>query len=104
VRGDLEAVEVLERGYAEGGFHGAYSRLAEWQAAHWPRPWVYPLVWAGKTQQALDRLEREFEERDPHTPYLGVNYAKSLRDEPRFQDLLRRMNLPEDVIARILND
>jgi hypothetical protein len=36
-------------------------------------------------------------------PYIGA-FAKDLRDEPRYQDLLRRMNFPKDVIARKLND
>ena len=28
----------------------------------------------------------------------------TLRDEPRFQDMLRRMNFPEDVLAKYLED
>jgi hypothetical protein len=51
---------------------------------------------AGKNQEALDRLELGFEEHNPTMPYLSANpIFDSLRDEPRFQDLRRRMDLPE---------
>ena len=38
-------------------------------------------------------------------PYIGVD-AKfdGLRNEPRFQDLLRRMNFPEEILAGYLNE
>ena len=97
-----EEVEALERGYAEGGFPGAMGNLADWYDAHssssqMPRSGVavaYAL--AGRTQEALDQLELGFEERDPSMPYMGVTPAfESLRDEPRFQNLLRRLNLPD---------
>lgn len=50
---------------------------------------------AGKEYQALDWLERGLEARVPNMRYIGVlpGYA-GLHDDPRFQDLLRRMNLP----------
>jgi hypothetical protein len=50
---------------------------------------------AGKVGEALDCLELAFEEHDPNMPYIGVRVGlRSLRNEPRFQELLRRMNLP----------
>jgi hypothetical protein len=59
---------------------------------------------AENNQKALDWLERGFEERDPNMPYIGGRGYKGMRDEPRYQDLLRRMNFPEDAIARILEE
>jgi hypothetical protein len=60
-------------------------------------------VMAGQKQQALDWLERGCEQRHINIVGIGMNPVfKGLRDEPRFQELLRRMNFPEDVIARIL--
>jgi len=49
----------------------------------------------GEKQKALDWLEKAYEERDPYAPFWNVNpRLDPLRSEPRFQDLLRRMNFP----------
>ncbi|MBN1271850.1 MAG: protein kinase [Candidatus Aminicenantes bacterium] len=52
-------------------------------------------AFAGNKEQALDCLKQAYEMRDPVVPYIGVypNLA-ILHDEPRFQELLRKMNLP----------
>ncbi len=51
---------------------------------------------AGENDRALEWLERAYEARDPNMPYLSaMPFFDNLRDDPRFQDLLRRMNLPE---------
>jgi hypothetical protein len=52
---------------------------------------------AGENDQAFEWLEKSLEERSPHMPYVGA-YAElaPLRSDPRFQDLLRKMNLPVD--------
>ena len=51
---------------------------------------------AGENTRALDWLEQGFEERDPGMPYLSVvPVYDAVRDDPRFEALLRRMNLPE---------
>jgi hypothetical protein len=45
---------------------------------------------------ALEHLERALEEHDDHLPYLKVNpRVDSLRDEPRFKAVLKRMGLTE---------
>ena len=48
----------------------------------------------GISAEALECLERAYVNRDPNLPYLGVPVFDSLRGDPRFNDLLRRMNLP----------
>jgi hypothetical protein len=49
----------------------------------------------GEHQRALDWLERAYEARDPNLPSINNREAfDMLRDQPRFQALLRRMNLP----------
>ena len=63
---------------------------------------VFPQVFAelyclvGNKDRALDYLEQVYEMLDPNLPYLltGPPYT-SMRDEPRCQELLRRMNLPQ---------
>ena len=47
---------------------------------------------AGEKDQALEWLEKAYQERESRLVYLGVNPTwDTLRDDPRFQDLLRRM-------------
>ena len=45
--------------------------------------------------KAMDWLEEAFELRNPDLPYMVSSpLYDPLRSDPRFQDLLRRMNLP----------
>ena len=50
---------------------------------------------AGNKEGALDCLEQAYEMHDPVVPYIGVfpNFA-ILHDEPRFQEIARKMGLP----------
>ena len=51
----------------------------------------------GKKPKPSTWLERGFEVRDPNMPYISVDPTYDpLRAEPRFQALLRKMNLPAD--------
>jgi len=100
-----EAAAAMEAGYAEGGFTSAERELAYFHVANVDQPnqrmKTYPL-WAGiafakagMTSEALDQLDLAFEEHDPNLPYIGVFVTlRSLRNEPRFLELLRQMNLP----------
>jgi hypothetical protein len=50
---------------------------------------------AGDRDRALDWLERAYQNRESPMMRLGVFWDwLDLHAEPRFQDLLRRMNLP----------
>ena len=59
-------------------------------------PWFISFVYsfAEEKEQALNWLEKAYETNDPNMPYLITPGFDILRDEPRFQDLLRRMDLP----------
>lgn len=53
-------------------------------------------VGLGQIDQAFEWLEKAYEERDHWLVFLKeVPEFDSLRSDPRFQDLLRRMNFPE---------
>ena len=61
------------------------------------RPWQIATLYvrAGEYREAIGWFEKACEERDPNMPYLSVDpLFDGLRDDPRFQHLLRRMNLP----------
>jgi len=48
----------------------------------------------GDNDRAIEWLERAYEERSDHVPYLQANpRLDPLRSDPRFQEILRRMNL-----------
>jgi hypothetical protein len=51
-------------------------------------------LYAEDKDQAMEWLEKAYAMRDPMMPYVGSPYFDLLDDDPRYQDLLRRMNLP----------
>ncbi len=96
------AVGALERGYAEAGYHGAMRRAAEELVERSGSTHVSAYViaelyaCAGDKERALEWLEKAYDGRYMELVYLSIHPAwHSLRDDPRFQDLLRRMNLPQ---------
>ena len=100
--GDTEIIELLERGYADAGYPGAMFRVAEKLEARSRLTYVSPLdiagvyAHAGEKDRALEWLEKAYQAREPGFVFVRVNPGwDSLRDDPRFQDLLRRMNFPE---------
>lgn len=100
--GDTQLAETLGRGYVEAGYAGAMRLAAEELAARSERTHV-PAVriarlhaQAGEDDRALDWLEKAYEEREPPLVHLRVAWDwDKLRDHPRFQDLLRRLNFPD---------
>jgi hypothetical protein len=108
---DLELKDALEQGYEEAGYVGACRRGAETLVARSESAAVNHLKVAdyysasGQKEKALDWLERGVEEQNSQVPQMGLfPITRSLRDDPRFEELLRRMNFPEDVIARIVEE
>jgi hypothetical protein len=53
-------------------------------------------LFSGDYDQAIDWLETAYEVHSPNVPYIGAwPLWDPLRSDPRFQDLLRKMNLPQ---------
>jgi tetratricopeptide (TPR) repeat protein len=100
--GDREVEEALTQGYAQSGYRGAMRRAADTLAGRGRKTYVLPsdvaglYAWAGEKAQALEWLEKALEVRDPNLPSMlnGDPTFETLRSDPRFQDLLRRMNFP----------
>jgi len=64
----------------------------------WVSPYVLSRIYValGNYPRALDLLEKSYDIRDLHTAYLNVDpELKQIRNEPRFKDLLKKMNLSE---------
>jgi TolB-like protein/tetratricopeptide (TPR) repeat protein len=96
---DREVQEALERGDREGGYRGAAKRAAEALSARSRQTYVSPTeisrfyMAAGERDHAIEWLEKAFEVREPSLPYLASPEFDSLRSDPRFRDLARRMKL-----------
>jgi tetratricopeptide (TPR) repeat protein len=100
VLGDKELAQVLACGYADGGYSKAMRLAAEKLRERSHLTYVQPTqiarlyAHAGDKDHALEWLEKAYEERLPAMVHLGVDPDwSSLRSEPRFQDLMRRLNL-----------
>ncbi len=100
VQGDREVTEALERGYAEAGYPGAMSLAAKKlversKQTYIQRSQIARLYdHAGEKNRALEWLEKAYEEREPSLVDLNVWPQGTVRDDPRFQVLLRRMSFP----------
>jgi hypothetical protein len=76
------------------------KRAAEFLVARLPKTYCLPgdiatyYALAGEKDKAFEWFERGLKVHDPGMPYLGMPYYDSLRPDPRYRDLLRRMKLP----------
>ena len=96
-----EHADALERGYRESGPEGAMLAIGELLAPRAEAGRASPLRVAGyfarggDSDRAFEFLERAMLGREPQLLHLAVNPAfDSLRPDPRFADLLRRVGLP----------
>jgi serine/threonine-protein kinase len=102
---DAEYTAALEEGIEEAGYKGAYRALADLMEEWYGKPGKRALtdeialiyLFANDYDLAIDWLEKAYEKRVPDLIYLGMPLYDPLRSNPRFQDLLRKMNLPVDV-------
>jgi serine/threonine protein kinase len=93
-------VEAMSSGYETGGYPGAMLAAGETLAAISQQVYIgpcfiaYPYLAAGEKEKALEWLEKGFEIGDPNIPYMVEPiFVDFLGDEPRYQELLRKMNL-----------
>ena len=102
VMGMAEIADAMARGYEVSGYSGAMTSAAEAMAEFSNQTYISPFstgmmyVFAEDKDKAMEWLEKAYEMRDPMMPYVGNPYLDLLDDDPRYQDLLRRMNLPVD--------
>jgi tetratricopeptide (TPR) repeat protein len=106
IAADSERLTAFEQGLAEGGYEGAQRAIADVLAARYregkffsARGIALRYLDAGDYDLAIKWLENAYEIRQQTLPYIsGVPVWDPVRSHPRFQALLRNMNLPEEVI------
>ncbi len=105
-QGDAELVKAFDRGQRQAGYAGAMRAAAETLTARSRTQYVMgfsvaPLyAEAGDKEAAIDWLERAYEQHGALLEYIRLSPEfEALRPDPRFQDLLRRLNLAGDHVA-----
>jgi len=60
-----------------------------------PNNMVHLFSWGGELDRAAEWMQRSYDMRDHEiVSMFCVTTAKGLRTDPRFQDILRKLNLP----------
>ena len=94
--------EAMAQGYEEDGYSGAMTFAAETLEAFSKQTYISPYsiammyALAGNKEKTIELLEIGYEMRDPMMPYISIFTFDLLDDDPRYKDLLQRMNLPEE--------
>jgi TolB-like protein len=98
---DSALMAALDRGQARGGYREAMLEAARTLASRSGHPNADPFdaaayyMIAGDTSGAFASLEQAYERHDSNLPYVdAMPLFDPIRDDPRFQDLMRRMGLP----------
>jgi TolB-like protein/Flp pilus assembly protein TadD len=74
------------------------AHLREVSKTRYVRPYLFASIYValGQKDNAFAELERSFAERDCYLARIAVDpFMDPIRDDPRFKDLVRRMNLSE---------
>jgi adenylate cyclase len=87
--------------YTRLGYAGVMNLAGDLLAKQSEKKYIIPsdigflYVMAGNKEKTLEWLEKGYELRDPLTPYIGRPFFTSLLlNEPRYQELLRKLNIP----------
>ncbi|MEJ2636746.1 MAG: protein kinase [Calditrichia bacterium] len=98
---DPKIEAALDEGYANGGYAEAMRRGAGFLISRLPEVFCLPsdiamfYAMAGEKEKTIEWLEKGLEVHDPLLPYLGYPiFVDLLKDVSRYQQLLRKMNLP----------
>jgi TolB-like protein len=95
---DPDLLKAIEQGYTENGWKGlliSYNEVCEKKDNWSPIDIAGNYALLGDNDKAMYWLERAYENHDPNLPYVPLSpFWDNLRNDPRFQDLCRRMKLP----------
>ncbi len=99
---DLTLVKAVSQEYAKSGFRGAMKRLVALKEEQAKRIYIDPAGIAtnyallGEKDRAFSWLEKAYREKSGFLPMIKSDPSfDSLRSDPRYADLLKRMGLPQ---------
>ena len=99
---DLSIAKAVSQEYSRSGFQASMRRWVELQEEESKRIYVDPAViacnyaWIGEKDKAFTLLEKGYQEKSAFMSYIKVfPWFDSLRSDPRYADLVRRMGLPQ---------
>ena len=97
-----EMLFIVGQAYARSGRPGQaeqhIGKIRDVAKTRYVRSYWLACIYAalGDKEEAFTELERSYEDKDSFLPRANIDPAMDpLRDDPRFQDLMRRMNLPQ---------
>jgi TolB-like protein len=92
---------VFDQGYANGGLTGALNLEADSLVKQSNTKFIEPIeiaqfyACAGNKERTLEMLEKDYEVHDPNLPaILRFPIYEFVHDEPRYQNLFHKINLP----------
>lgn len=98
---DFALIKAVHQEYSKSGFHGALKRLVALQEEQANRIYIDPAsiagnyAFLGEKDLAFRWLEKAYGEKSGFLLYIKIFPAyDSLRSDPRYADLLKRMGLP----------
>ncbi|MFL6229795.1 MAG: protein kinase domain-containing protein [Pyrinomonadaceae bacterium] len=95
---DEGTVRIFETAYQTAGWQGVLREQAKWSYQFNRSMYFTACIYAqaGDKDKALEYLEKTYQRREHWMAYLQVDPRfDSLRDDPRFRDLVRRVGLPQ---------
>ena len=101
--GDTDTIAGLAHAYAAMGKRAEaekiLAQLLKQSQTAYVSPYMIATIYAGlgNKDKAFEFLEKAYQERSPDVPYFLKADLRldTLRSDPRFQSLLRRLNLPQ---------
>ena len=99
-----EKFETIDKVYGEKGYYAALEVILSFLEDAAQKGYYRPCDIANhylrveNKEKAIEWLEKGYEIHDPNMPYISTNFSNYdlLKDDPRYIDLLKKMNLPAD--------
>jgi TolB-like protein/Tfp pilus assembly protein PilF len=97
-RGEPDAAKLIRESFAKGDWQGFLRKITEERTRLKLYPYFVATFFAelGEKDKAFATLNEAIETKDQHTAWMKVDpYMNPLRDDPRFQEVLKKAGFPE---------